>query len=134
MTLRSWIFSTLTDGALPYGASNRVFAKRSMKSSVEDHPFVVYKLGNNTSEALSETSTTARQYLQFWVHDYQDTQSADYGQIDEVLAAIKTLFHGVGSPTDNVLMLQYLETSQDLNDETLGTVFKYARYFAILGS
>jgi hypothetical protein len=132
MSLRAFIYSTLTLHDLPGQANQRVFPKRSMKSSVEEHPYIVYKLGNNTNMGLSEVSAINQQYFQVYVHDYTDTQTADYGLIDEVLEAIKALLVNASSATDGAITIQYLETSQDLNDETLGTLFRYLRFFAIV--
>lgn len=110
----------------------RVFAKKSMTSSVEDHPFIVYKLGNATSLNITgedeDLSEVENQFIQVWVHDYEDKDTADYMRIDRVLLAIKKRLKNAASPADGVYGFQYLETSQDLNDETLNTVFKYARY------
>ena len=136
MSIRTWLYATLTDPNDALGRSliaDRVFPKKSMKSAVEEHPYIVYKLGNKTDEGLAEESSAHRQYIQIWVHDYSDTDVADYNQIDSVLSWLKGLLDNAGSPADHVLMVQYLETSQDLNDETLSTVFKYMRFVAILG-
>lgn len=134
MSVRTWLYNLLTSTpALQVLVEDRVFAKRTMTSSVESTPYIVYKLGQDTDEQLSEESSAHRQYFQIWVHDYSDLESADYMVIDEVLEVLKVLLKNASSPADRVLSVQVLETSQDLNDETLGTVFKYLRCIAIMG-
>lgn len=133
MTARTFLYSTLTSTPgvteLIGGDDPRVFAKKSMTSSIEQHPYVVYKLGNNTNESLSESDdTVSRQFAQIFVHDHSDGEVADYMRIDQVLAEIKKAFNLASSPEDGVIAVQYLETSQDLDDQTLNTVMKYVRY------
>ena len=128
MTVRTWVYSRLaTPAGMVALISDRVFAKKSMTSSIELHPYVVYKLGSNTDEGLSENEQLSRQFLQIFVHDYSDGEVADYIRIDLVIDQIKQSFYRASSKSDGVISTQYLETSQDLNDETLNTVMKYIR-------
>jgi hypothetical protein len=135
MTVRTWLYGLLSnDQDLFDLVGDRIFAKKSLKSSVELHPYIVYKIGNDTSEDLAEDQTAHRQFFQVWVHDYSDADTADYMRIDEVVAAVKRALFLASSAEYNVLGVTFLETSQDLNDETLGTVFRYLRFQAIVGS
>jgi len=124
---------TATGTPLHTLVGDRVFAKKAMKSSVEEHPFLVYKMGNETWEELSEVSLASRQFFQVWVHDFSDQAVADYMLIDEVIRAVKEQLVNASSAEDGVITIRFLETSQDLNDETLNTVMKYVRFQAILG-
>ena len=118
-------FTPLTD--LIGGAeSPRVFAKKSMTSSVEECPYIVYKLGNETSEDFSEEREIDRQFFQVWIHDFSDGENADYDMIDEVIKQVRAAFRFVTA--EGIWTARYLETSQDLNDETLNTVFRYLRF------
>lgn len=136
MTVRTWLYQTLTNPdhtELQELINQRVFPKKSMKSSVEEHPFLVYKLGNDTSERLSETSFAERQYLQVFVHDYKDSEAGDYTRIDQIITELKLILNGAVSPADHILNVSFLETSQDLDDDTLDTVFRYIRFQSVLG-
>lgn len=133
MTARHFVYGTLTGTPaitdLIGGATDpRVFAKKSMTSSKEQCPYVVYKLGNETSEEFSEDRDISRQFVQIWVHDFSDGETADYDEIDKVLKAIRQTFFNLNSASNRVWTTRYLETSQDLNDETLNTVFRYMRF------
>ena len=134
MSFRTWVYSQLTKPNTPLEAliGDRVFAKKSMTSGVEDTPFIVFKLGYNASEGISETLTAQRQFLQIFVHDYADETSGDYLKIDSIIQELKKLFQNASSPDDGVLSVWYLETSQDLGDDTLSTVMKYIRFQAAL--
>ncbi len=136
MTVRTWVYGRLTSYApliaLIGVGSPRVFAKKTMTSNKEDHPFIVYKLGYSANEDIAENmpdgKVVARQFLQVWVHDYSDTVTGDYMRIDNVLKQIRAALHMGSSVADGVIHCKYIETSQDLNDETLNTVVKYARF------
>lgn len=136
MSFRTWLYATLIDPdntELQDYINQRVFPKKSMKSSREDHPYLIYKLGNNTAEGISEEADPSRQFFQIYVEDYSDTEAADYIQIDEIIEVLKKTLKNASDADAELIGLRYLETSQDLNDETLGTVFKYVRFQAILG-
>lgn len=129
MTVRTWVYQQLTTfPGLVALIDDRTYAKKSMTSAMEQHPYIVYKLGHRADEGLSEDGSIARQFIQVFVHDYSDGEVADYMGIDEVLAQVKAALHLGESAEDGVIMAKYLETSQDLNDETLNTVMKYARF------
>lgn len=136
MTARTWLYRKLTAAEhdeLRALVGDRVFAKKSMTSSVEAHPYIVFKLGNATDEALAETVDVQRQFIQIFVHDYTDETVGDYQKIDDIIAELKTILQNCSSAPDRVISVQYLETSQDLNDETLSTVMKYVRFQLIMG-
>lgn len=136
MIFREWLYAKLTDPSateLRALVGNRVFAKKSMKSSVEAHPYLVYKLGNDTSEGLSEGRSPHRQFFMIYVHDYRDEENGDYTRVDAVIEELKTLLNEACAPEADLIYINYLETSQDLDDETLNTVFKYIRFQAIIG-
>jgi hypothetical protein len=102
-----------------------------MTSAIELHPYLVFKLGFSANELLAEempdNKDVYRQFLQIWVHDYTDGEVGDYTRIDNVIEQIKDAFRNQSSAEEGVIHCKYLETSQDLNDDTLNTVFKYAR-------
>lgn len=125
MTARTWLYNQLAEVPLVGG---RVFAKKSMTSSIEQHPYLVYKMAFSTNENISEDELVSRQFVQVFVHDYSDGEVADYMRIDEVIAQVKQALHLGKSAEDGVIATRYLETSQDLNDETLNTVMKYIRF------
>lgn len=131
MSARTWLYSRLKTLS-SHEVGQRVFAKKSMTSANEVYPFLVYKFGQNSSEGFSESIEPTRQFLQIFVHDYADAHSGDYLRIDDVLAELKRTLGNQSSAGDGVITARYLETSQDLNDETLNTVMKYIRFQLIL--
>ena len=134
MTVRTWLYNELSrpNTGLYSLIEGRAFAKKSMTSGVEKYPFLVFKLGYNANENLSETLDVSRQYLQIFVHDYADEETGDYLRIDHIITELKKLLHNASSPENGILNISYLETSQDLSDDTLSTVMKYVRFQAVL--
>lgn len=135
MTARTFIYNRLlVPEVVDFvgGIDNpRVFAKKTMTSAREDHPFIVYKLGVDSNLDFAEDYRLTRQYFQVWVHDNNMDDHSDYMRIDEVLNAIKESFHLANSTPDGVWTTEFIETSQDFNDDTLNTIFKYARFSLI---
>lgn len=132
MTARTFIYGTmLADeqlAGLVGGDNPRIFAKKTMTSAVEEHPFVVYKLGNETLEVANEEWEASRQFFQIWVHDYHDSETGDYTRIDEIIERLRKVFWLKNSAAEGVWITNWIETSQDLNDDTLNTLFKYVRF------
>ncbi|WNO27796.1 tail terminator [Microbacterium phage Huwbert] len=106
----------------------RIFAKKTMTSSKEIHPFIVYKLGNETLEVANEEWEASRQFFQIWVHDYHDSDTGDYETIDKIIERLRKIFYLKNSKEEGVWITNWVETSQDLNDDTLNTLFKYVRF------
>ncbi|MEG2887251.1 MAG: hypothetical protein RR853_09010 [Aurantimicrobium sp.] len=132
MSARTFIYGTmLADEALVElvgGDEPRIFAKKTMTSAIEEHPYLVYKLGNETLELANEELEVTRQFFQIWVHDYHDQETGDYAKIDEIIEHLRRVFWIKNSAEEGVWITNWIETSQDLNDDTLNTLFKYVRF------
>lgn len=132
--MRSWLHQTLKNdpdiqtwlGGDPTG---RVFPRFTKSTSVITKPFIIHGLGNRSPIISSEDEGFGdRQYLQVWLHD----EGADYTKIDEGLDLVKAaLINGSDKPS-NLTTVNYLETSQEFNNETYGTIFRYLRFQAII--
>src|SRR4051812_16086032 len=101
MTARTAVYGALANDQDPeyldlIGRSNpRVFAKKSMTSSIESTPYIVYKMGNSSAEGLSEDRDPERQFFQVWVHDFHDGKNADYMRIDRVITHVKRILEKI---------------------------------------
>jgi hypothetical protein len=126
--MRKWLYDLLNeDQELRDIHEGRVFQGQSLKETPKK-PFLVYRLGNDTSENLSEGTGPRRQFFQVYIHD----QFSDYSRIDELVARVKYLLENSMSPEDNILQVRYLETSRDLDDQVHDTIFRYVRFQAVL--
>lgn len=135
--MRVWLYDTLaSDPALLDFVDDddpttqpRIFPRESLGSSVVPKPYIVYGLGTNTNEQLAEDDDheADRQFFQIWIHD----EGGDYTQIDDMIEVVKDLLRNASSKADNVIMVRWLETSQEFSDQTMNTIFRYIRFQAI---
>jgi hypothetical protein len=93
-------------------------------------PFLVFRFGNRTNENLAEDMPlVGRQFLSIYLHDVP----ADYSRIDQLEM---TVIHGLNlsnSVPDSIITTRYLETSRDLDDQALKTIYRYLRFQLITG-
>jgi hypothetical protein len=96
----------------------------------EEIPFIIYGLGNETNEGLAEANdhVAERQFFSIWIHD----RGGDYTLIDSIVARVKVIFKEVSAPSYQVTMINYLETSQEFENQTYNTLFRYVRFQAII--
>lgn len=132
MGQRTWLRNTL--GSIPELLDNipldRMLQGESLLTAQIQKPFLVYRMGNRTNEDLAEDMPdVGRQFLSIYLHDVP----ADYSRIDRMEM---TVIHGLNlasSVPDNIITTRYLETSRDLDDQSLGTIYRYLRFQLITG-
>lgn len=124
-TNRQFVYSRLQDPAILAFVGDRTFLQGSLLSAQIAKPFVVYTMGNNTDEGMSDPDTfmPSRQFFQVYVHD----ELGDYARLDDLIQVVKEVF--LGPPyAIGVCGVQYLETSRDLTDDALKTSMRYVRF------
>jgi hypothetical protein len=96
-----------------------------MLTAEVERPFLVYIFGNRTNEDISEElPTVSRQFLSIYLHDVP----ADYDRIDKMELAVIHGLNLANSLPEHILTTRYLETSRDLDDQALGTIYRYLRF------
>lgn len=140
--MRTWLYDRfISDAELQSmlggveAIKTRVLPRRSQTNTVDaQRPFLMYGLGNNTNEALSDSTANDveahRQFLQIWIHD---EDSGSYSLVDDFIPVIKRILVGASSPENRIMTIAWLETSQEFHNETYNTLFRYLRFQAILG-
>lgn len=137
--MRAWLYDLLvTDPNLQTelggdtGIRERVMPRRSQGTINVAKPFLIFGLGNATNEQLEDSTANdaeaQRQFFQIWIHD----EGESYVLIDDLVEMVKARLIGASSPPDKVMTTRYLETSQEFNNETYGTNFRYIRFQAII--
>lgn len=129
--MRVWLYDTLIAApTVEELVEDRVFPRESFDSSVVKKPFLVYGLGNDTNEHLSDEDDheAHRQFFQIWIHD----EGGDYSVIDDGVQAVKDLMKGASSKEFSITTVRWLETSQEFSDQTMNTIFRYIRFQAII--
>lgn len=139
--MRSWLYDQLTGheplrewaGAADLATMKEHVTPRRAQLTINlPRPFVIYGLGNSTNEGLAddEQVKAERQFFQIWLHD----EGATYNRIDDGVEIVKDLFRGAFSKPHNINAVRYLETSQEFNNETYNTIFRYIRFQAIIAT
>lgn len=128
--MRAWLHQQLTDIAatITEGGPSNIYQNESMLTAVEVKPFWVYSIGNMTSELLSEDMDPGRQFFQIYVHD----EGADYSRIDDHVEIIKAGLRNKNDKDARIINVIFLETSRDLDDQSMGTLMRYIRFQAIV--
>lgn len=124
---RAWIHHRLTtDTALTAVISGRVLQQGSILTAQSVKPYLVHHFGNNTDEGMSDEDNFKpnRQFLQIFIHCNQ----GDYGPVDDLIPLIKGALASLAGRPASLIHVQYLETSQDLQDPLLQSYFRYMRF------
>lgn len=124
-TNRKFVYDLLNQPGLQSFVQDRVFQQGSLLTAQTLKPFLVYSMGNNTDEEMSDPDnfSPCRQFFTVWVHD----DEGSYDLIDDIVNEIKRTF--LTAPTSgSVCGVQYLETSADHDDPTLQSVMRYVRF------
>lgn len=130
MSRRTFLYSALkNDPTLQGWVGDRIYQSASMTTAQTVKPFIIYHIGNNTSENLAEDHPANRYFFQIYIYD----DGGDYTRIDNIGDRVKALLSGASSPQDKIINTRFLERSQDLNDETLRAIFNYLRFQWVLG-
>lgn len=132
MGQRVWLRTTL--GSIPELLDNipldRMIQGESLLTAQIEKPFLVYRFGNRTNEDLAEDMPgVGRQFLSIFLHDVP----ADYSRIDQMEMAVIHGLNLANSRDEGIITTRYLETSRDLDDQALKTIYRYLRFQLITG-
>lgn len=127
--MRVWLYQHLSNSPEWVALmGDRFFQGESAASTTLEKPFAFYTMGNHTDDGFSETRRPIRQFFTIYLHDVGN----DYTRIDEAIILLKKLLQNASSKEANVTTVNFLEASTDLDDETFGTIMRYARFQAII--
>ena len=125
---RIWLHSTLSGYAPLMAIIQSVLQGQSLLTADIPKPYLVHRFGNETDENLAEVDVYPRKmYFQVYVHDIP----GDYIRIDSLVELVKAAFRSqtiASAAVAGVHHIRYLETSRDLSDPELGTIFRYIRF------
>lgn len=124
---RAWVHGRLRDDPdLAAVVGGRVIQQGAVLSAQAVKPYLVHHFGNNTDEGMYDEDSFKpnRQFLQVFIHCLQ----GDYGPIDDIMPLVKAALTGRDNRPASLIHVQYLETSQDLQDDQLQTYFRYMRF------
>ena len=113
-------------------AEERIMPRQSQENILAPRPFIIYGLGNATSEQLADDDAgdheAERQFFQVWIHD----EGGSYNKIEDIIPVIKRRLIGASHPPSKLVTIRYLETSAEFSNQTYNTIFRYIRFQAII--
>ena len=124
--VRTWVHSQLATYPALDAIVQEVWQQGGILTAQVPKPYLVHHFGNSTDEGMYDQDNfkPSRQFLQVFIHCPQ----GDYGPIDDIMPlVVEALTSRVGRPAQ-LIHVQYLETSQDLQDDLLQTYFRYMRF------
>lgn len=126
MPSRPWVYSSMT-GHTPLTAlvSTRIYESSAIKEVPKTKPYLMYRFLTDTSELRGDDFALVKsQSFMVLVHDVP----GDYKQIDSILVMLKTIFDRVSNAQYNVVRSIWVDDSEDLRDDVMGTILRYGRY------
>lgn len=136
--MRAWLYDLLTQDndlqtLMGYTAQEmlqQVIPRESAETVNRRKPYLVYGLGNATNEDIAEDIDyeAYRQFFQIWIHD----EGGSYLLIDQIVHRLRKLLVGQTDPGSKVSAVRWLENSQEFSNQTYNTIFRYARFQAII--
>jgi hypothetical protein len=123
--MRDVIFGILS-GATPITdlVGTRIFQRNTLTYLPEktQRPFLIFGLRTGTPARARPGAKTG---LTVWVYD----EGGDYTKIDQVHAAVKTaLESAAGSPSNDLILIEWSADNQDDFDPGWNLIFKMAQY------
>lgn len=125
MSTRTWLYERMvTDGDLEDLVPGGIFQTTAVLHTPHLKPYIIYRQTSDVSVLRGDGGDLIRRngYMIF-VHDVP----GDYLQIDDILQQLKSLFQDVVDQPNGVVESLWGETSDDLRDDDMGTIMKFAR-------
>lgn len=136
MSLKSWVKSQLQQAPLDEVVGTRVYSLESLTSAnVSGYPFLIQGLGMAMTENLAEDIDhfAERQPIRVWIHDERTPEGASYTEVNKTVRLVINALHGKSSKTEGIILVRYQNTSDELSDEALKSVYRIVTFEAVLG-
>lgn len=102
----------------------RVFASTRVITAPKLKPFIMYR---QTSEVEGFRGDDGAHTLTTGFMIFAHDEPGDYLKIDTMIGHIRRLFADIVDQAEGIVRSRYIETSDDLRDDDMGTIMKYAR-------
>ena len=104
--------------------NQRIYQSTSLDSAPKTFPFILYRATSDVDRIRGDDGDVVRAtgYMIF-CHD----TPGDYLRIDDMLLHLHRLFADTNDPSEGIVRSHWVDLSDDLRDDDLGTITKYAR-------
>lgn len=124
---RTWFYNKMMGNvslvaALPGG----VHETTAILKTPDQKPFLIYRSTSVNSTLRGDDQDRAMQEgFMVFIHDV----AGDYLRVDGIIEQVRQLFRDANAGGDTaIISVTWLETSEDLRDDDLGTIFRYSRF------
>lgn len=125
MTSRTWLYDQMSNsGHMTALVDDRIFQSTSIDVAPKTFPFIMYRQTSDVERFRGDDTDSVRSigYMIF-AHDVP----GDYMQIDSLMDVLKELFRDTYDQAAGVVRCRLGEISDDLRDDDMGTITKFAR-------
>ena len=122
---RTWFYSRMTaDAPLALVVGTRIHQSTSIDVAPAVKPFLMYRQTSDVERFRGDDGDAVRAigYLVF-AHD----RAGDYGRIDTIMDHLKRLFKDTHDQANGIIRSTWIETSDDLRDDDMGTIIQFGR-------
>lgn len=122
---RIWLYQRMiSDVPLLTAMPGGIHQSTSLNATPHAKPFIMYRQTSDIELFRGDDVNACRQlgYMIF-VHDIP----GDYLRIDTCLEHLKRLFQDTNDQANGIVRSRWIETSDDIRDEDMGTIMKYGR-------
>lgn len=122
---RTWAYQRMANDAtlmalLPGG----VHQTTAVEHTPHEKPYIIYRQTSDTSRFRGDDGDQSRTngYMLF-AHDVP----GDFLKIDAIMDRLKVLFQDIVDQANGVIRCVWVETSDDIRDDDMGTILKFGR-------
>ena len=122
---RVWVYEQMkNDTTLQAAMGDRIYPSTKIVKAPAVKPFILYRQTSDVDAFRGDDSDAIRSagYMIFCHAD-----AGTYMGIDTYIAALQGLFKDTVDQANGITRCRWAETSDDLRDDDLGTIFKFAR-------
>lgn len=122
---RIWVYTKLTtDTPLAALINTQVYQSTSLVVAPSQRPFVLYRQTSDVQSFRGDDGDRVRQSgFMIFAHDIP----GDYLRIDTIMDRFKILFGDTSDSAQGIVRSTWLEDSEDLRDDDMGTITRFAR-------
>jgi hypothetical protein len=104
--------------------SPRIYQSTSIDGAPRIKPFIMYRQTSDVQRFRGDDGDLVRSSgFMIFVHD----EPGDYLRIDSVIDRLKVLFQDITDQPNRIIRSTWVETSDDLRDDDMGTILRYGR-------
>lgn len=122
---RVWFYSRMNaDVQLATIVGERIMQSTSIDAAPHTKPFILYRQTSDVPRFRGDDGDMVRSSgFMVFAHD----EPGDYMRIDTIMGHLKRLFQDITDQPNGIIRSTWVETSDDLRDDDMGTIIQFGR-------